>query len=232
MSNPPRPGAEALTFSAWKAAHSVEQACSVGSSLAHHKNPNPPTYHFISLPKMSVTAECGFNSKWTTMMWDTTSQRRVHISMRNPASEGSDKDQFIYKEVRKTLMKATSEVPTSKSGLKKKKKDGLSAWKIALPWFWAKSSVSRADRCNVVRKRRSMSHCCRLRTFGKVCAFASSQSRIFTPPWGDWEPWEMPLGGAGPNSNRFTKLQQKIQKYILCFTLLFSQMNYGITLME
>lgn len=122
MSNPPRPGAEALTFSAWKAAHSVEQACSVGSSLAHHKNPNPPTYHFISLPKMSVTAECGFNSKWTTMMWDTTSQRRVHISMRNPASEGSDKDQFIYKEVRKTLMKATSEVPTSKSGLKKKKK--------------------------------------------------------------------------------------------------------------
>lgn len=31
-------------------------------------------------------------------------------------------------------------------------------------------------------------------------------SRILTPPCGDWGPWESPLGGAGPNSNRFTKL--------------------------
>lgn len=33
-----------------------------------------------------------------------------------------------------------------------------------------------------------------------------SHSRILTPPCGDWVPWESPLGGAGPNSNRFTKL--------------------------
>lgn len=30
--------------------------------------------------------------------------------------------------------------------------------------------------------------------------------RIFTPPWGDCEPWVTPLGGAGPNSSRFTRL--------------------------
>lgn len=33
-----------------------------------------------------------------------------------------------------------------------------------------------------------------------------SHSSILTPPCGDWAPWEIPLGGAGPNSNRFTKL--------------------------
>lgn len=37
-----------------------------------------------------------------------------------------------------------------------------------------------------------------------------SHSRILTPPCGDWVPWESPLGGAGPNSNRFTKLQDKM----------------------
>lgn len=43
--------------------------------------------------------------------------------MRSPASEGSDKDRLMYKEVRITSMKAaTAEVPTSKICSKKKKR--------------------------------------------------------------------------------------------------------------
>ena len=46
---------------------------------------------------------------------------------------------------------------------------------------------------------------------GERCfAFFFSHSRILTPPCGDWAPWETPLGGAGPNSNRFTKLQEDV----------------------
>lgn len=45
--------------------------------------------------------------------------------------------------------------------------------------------------------------------------FCSSHNRILTPPCGDCAPCEDPLGGAGPNSNLFTKLQDKIlKKYI------------------
>lgn len=70
------------------------------------------------------------------------------------------------------------------------------------------------------RQLSSKSHCCSLlrRGFcvrllmevGWMVCFLFPHSRILTPPWGDWEPWETPLGGAGPNSNRFTKLQDKM----------------------
>lgn len=36
-----------------------------------------------------------------------------------------------------------------------------------------------------------------------------SYSRSLTPPCGDWGPWDTTLGGAGPNSNRFTKLKDE-----------------------
>lgn len=36
-----------------------------------------------------------------------------------------------------------------------------------------------------------------------------SHKRILTPPCGEWGPWERLLGGAGPNSSRFTKLAKK-----------------------